>query len=78
LEATLQRKKSEKYDHELELVVRKWLSQLLDESFDDSISFYDLLKDGEILCRYVPLPCGSWCLYCMTCSDAIVAVLSID
>jgi len=52
LDATLQRHKAEKYDHKLERIVRLWVAELLDESFDDAQSFHELFKDGVLLCRY--------------------------
>lgn len=65
-EKTFQEDQAKKYDAKLEWSVREWMGSVFTQSpgdskltsalLDKNRSFHDLLKDGEILCKYVPSP----------------------
>jgi len=57
LDRTLQEKLAKKYDKNLEGQLRQWMSPFFADDAttasrisDSSLPFFDLLKDGEILC----------------------------
>jgi len=60
LERTVQEELAKKYDVKLEWTIREWMGGIFasagdkgtkDRILTKSLTFFDLLKDGEILCK---------------------------
>ncbi|GAM18668.1 hypothetical protein SAMD00019534_018430 [Acytostelium subglobosum LB1] len=49
----IEKKKQSKYNHELEVVVLRWVAEVLNVPLSEEVSFYEHFKSGVLLCRLI-------------------------